>query len=151
MHESAGQAKSPAMVATGEIGTATVTISYSAPSARERTIMGKLVPYGKVWRTGANKATSFEVSEDISVAGNVIEAGKYGLFSIPGENSWTIIFNKTWDQWGAFNYDDGEDVLRFQVKPSKTDEFVETFQITIENSMVIMKWENTQVSFVIKQ
>jgi hypothetical protein len=137
--------QSPAATAEGKIGKADVTISYSQPSARGREIMGGLVPYDKVWRTGANKATTVEISSDIKVEGETLKAGKYGLFTIPGKDNWTIIFNETWDQWGAFNYDAGKDVLRVDAKPGKSGKFIETFTITVEKDGFTLHWENTEV------
>ena len=145
-----GQQKSPAASAEGKFGKSEVTISYSAPSAREREVMGGLVPYGKVWRTGANSATSFEISGDVKVEGKALKAGKYGLFTIPGEDKWVIIFNETWDQWGAFNYDSSKDVLRVEVEPGKSDKFIETFTITVEKDGFTLHWENTSVKVGVK-
>ena len=76
--------------------------------------------------------------------------GKYSLFTIPGENEWTIIFNKTAEQWGAYEYKEAEDALRVTVKPGKTDKFVETFNISVEGNKVVLRWENTQVAFSVK-
>ena len=137
--------QSPAATAEGKIGKSDVTISYSQPSARGREIMGGLVPYDKVWRTGANKATTIELSSDIKVEGESLKAGKYGLFTIPGKDKWVIIFNETWDQWGAFNYDDSKDVLRVEAKPAKSGKFIETFTVTVEKDGFTLHWENTEV------
>lgn len=144
------QMASPPATAEGEIDGTKVTINYSAPSARGREIMGGLVPFGKVWRTGANKATAFEIDKDVKVEGQDLKAGKYGLFTIPGEDSWTIIFSTNWEQWGAFNYNKDEDVLRVEVKPAEIEKFIETFTITVRESAVVMEWANTSVAFAIK-
>ncbi len=138
---------SPPATATGTIGAADVEISYHAPSARGRTVMGELVPYGSVWRTGANNATTISFSSDVTVEGKALPAGKYALFTIPGEDEWVIIFNKVTEQWGAFNYDEGEDVLRVSVAPSASSDFVETFKIDVVDDGVEMAWENTTVKF----
>jgi hypothetical protein len=140
---------SPAAKAEGKIGAANVTINYSAPSVRGRKIFGDLEAYGKVWRTGANGSTSIEFSAPVKIEGKDLAAGKYALFTIPGENEWTIIFNKT-IKWGAFSYKQDEDVLRVSVKPSKTAGLVETLQISIEGEQVIIQWENTKVAFTVK-
>ena len=103
---------SPPATATGKIGAATVTIVYSQPSARGRKIMGGLVPYGEVWRTGANEATTIEFDKPVKIEGKDLAAGKYALFTIPGENEWTIIINKDVKQWGAFKYKQEDDILR---------------------------------------
>lgn len=139
---------SPPASAEGTIGGVKVKIDYHQPSARGRKIMGGLVPYGDVWRTGANNTTSIEFSAPVKLEGKELAAGKYGLFTIPGENEWVIIINKTL-KWGAYSYDQKDDVLRVSVKPGKTKEFVETFNIAIEGNNVVMKWENTQVSFAL--
>lgn len=136
---------SPPATASGEIGDASVEIKYHAPSARGRTVMGELVPYGQVWRTGANNATVITVDSDVQVEGKNLPAGTYSLFTIPGENEWTIIFNKVVEQWGAFNYDQAEDVLRVSVSPMDTDSMVETFEINVVDDGVTMAWENTMV------
>lgn len=139
--------KSPPAKAKGQINGATVVIDYHQPSAKGRTVMGDLVPYDKVWRTGANNATTFEVDKDIKIEGQALPKGKYSLFTIPGENEWTIIFNKNPNQWGAYNYDKADDALRVKVKPAKTDKFIETFTISPEADGVVMTWENTKVKF----
>lgn len=139
---------SPPAKAEGTIDGVKVTIDYHQPSARGRKIMGGLVPYGEVWRTGANNTTSIEFSAPVKIEGQALAAGKYALFTIPGENEWTIIINKT-IKWGHYDYKQSEDVLRVKVKPSKTDATVETFNIAVEKDKVTMKWENTAVSFKI--
>ncbi len=127
-----------------------IAIDYSKPSAKGRKMLGGNEPYGKVWRTGANEATTFEVDKNVKIEGKELAKGKYALFSIPGENEWTIIFNKTADQWGAYDYKEADDALRVTVKPGKTDKFVETFNISVEGNKVVLRWENTQVAFAVK-
>lgn len=141
---------SPQATATGKIGAANVKIVYCQPSARGRQIMGGLVPYGEVWRTGANEATTIEFDKPVKIEGKDLAAGKYSLFTIPGENEWTIIFNKEAKQWGAYKYKQEEDVLRVAVKPTKTSAPVETFNIAVGKDDVQMKWENTAVAFKVK-
>jgi hypothetical protein len=140
---------SPPATAEGTIGNVKVTIKYHQPSARGRQIMGALVPYGEVWRTGANNTTSIEFSGPVKIEGKDVAKGTYALFTIPGEKEWVVILNKTID-WGAFKYKKEDDVLRINVKPKKTDSFVETFNISIVNDEVQMKWENTLVAFKVK-
>jgi hypothetical protein len=129
-----------------------VSVDYSQPSVKGRTIGKDLEPMdGKVWRTGANEATRFEVSKDVKVEGNELPAGKYGLFTISGAEEWTIIFNKTWDQWGAYSYKDADDVLRVKVKPGKTKEFAEKFTITIaKKGIVSLNWGDIRVDFKVE-
>src|SRR5688572_23353048 len=97
------RASPPAVITETTTSGVTVTIDYSQPSVKGRTIGKEIAAFGEVWRTGANEATSFEISKDATINGNKLAAGKYGLYSIPGEKEWTIIFNKTWKQWGT-NY-----------------------------------------------
>ncbi len=139
---------SPPAKVTEKVGNTTVTIDYSRPSVKGRKIFGEMEPYGKVWRTGANEATTFEVSNAVNIEGQPLPAGKYGLFTIPGENEWTVIFNKVPNQSGAFNYDEKQDALRVKVKPKKTAKPTEmlTFNIN-KNGQVAMLWENTEVNF----
>ena len=141
---------SPQATATGKIGAANVKIVYCQPSARGRKIMGGLVPYGEVWRTGANEATTFEIDKPVKIEGKDLAAGKYSLFTIPGENEWTIIFNKDAKQWGAYKYKQEDDVLRVTVKPTKAAAPVETFNIAVGKDDVQLKWENTAVAFKVK-
>ena len=128
-----------------------LTISYSQPSVKGRKIWGQLVPFNKVWRTGANEATTFETSKDIKVEGQSLPKGTYGLFTIPGETEWTIIFNKKADQWGAYEYDEKKDQLRVKVKPGKAPAFVETLTFFIEGNKVFFRWENLQVGFNVSE
>ena len=141
---------SPQATATGKIGAANVKVVYSQPSARGRQIMGGLVPYGEVWRTGPNEATTIEFDKPVKIEGKDLAAGKYALFTIPGENEWTIIINKDVKQWGAFKYKQEDDVLRVSVKPTKTSAPVETFNIAVGKDDVQLKWENTAVAFKVK-
>ena len=141
---------SPPAQVSKEVNGKTITIDYSQPSKRGRTVFGELVKYGKVWRTGANESTWIELSGDVTVEGETLAAGKYGLFTIPGEDEWTIIFNKTWDKWGAFSYSESDDVLRVKVKPQSTDP-TEVFTISVEDSGdVLLAWDETKVEFSIR-
>ena len=142
---------SPPAQVTQEINGTSVTIDYSRPSKRGRDVFGGLEAYGKVWRTGANESTWIEVSADVEVEGEKLAAGKYGLFTIPGKDEWTIIFNKKWDGWGAYEYKEADDVLRVKVKPASTDEVVEMFSIDIsESGDVSLAWDQTKVNFSIQ-
>jgi hypothetical protein len=141
---------SPAAKATGKIGDANITISYSSPAVNGRTIWGELVPYGQVWRAGANEATTFETDKDIKVEGKTLPAGKYAFFAIPNEKEWTIIFNKTANQWGAFKYDEKQDALRVQVKPEKSKEFNERLKYVVEDEEIELLWENLEIPVEVK-
>jgi hypothetical protein len=143
--------KSPPAQVSQEVSGTKITIDYSRPSKRGRDVFGGMEEYGKVWRTGANESTWIEVSKDVKVEGETLPAGKYGLFTIPGEDEWTIIFNKKWDGWGAYEYKEADDVLRVKVKPSSSDEVVEMLTIGIEKSGdVVMAWDQTKVEFSIR-
>ncbi|MBA4139594.1 MAG: DUF2911 domain-containing protein, partial [Segetibacter sp.] len=126
----------------------TITIDYSQPSVKGRTIGKDIAPFGKVWRTGANEATTFEINKDAKVEGKPLKAGKYSLYSIPGKDEVTVIFNKTWNQWGTV-YNEAEDVLRVKVKPSKAPAFTEKMTFTIDKSgKVLLMWGDWQASFM---
>jgi Protein of unknown function (DUF2911) len=134
---------SPPAQVVQKVGNATVTVSYGQPSVKGRKVWGELVPYGQVWRTGANEATTFE--------GQPLAAGKYGFFTIPNEKEWTIIFNKVPAQWGAFKYDAGQDALRVSVKPKKSATFNEKLLYTVSpKGSVGILWENVEVDFKVK-
>lgn len=141
------QRPSPPAQAKGTIQNAEVTIDYSTPSVKGRTIWGDLVPYGKVWRTGANEATTIETFADIMIQGQKLPAGKYALFTIPGKTEWVWIFNSVWDQWGAFKYDQNKDVLRVKAVPQGNPVYNELMRFEIRDDMVYLYWENLQVSF----
>lgn len=141
---------SPSSTIEGKIGEANVKIVYSQPSARGRKMLGGKEPYGQVWRTGANEATTIEFDKAVKIEGKDVAAGKYTLFTIPGESEWTIILNKEAKQWGAYKYDEKNDLLRVKVKPTKSSDFVETFNIALGKDEVQLKWENTAVAFKVK-
>ncbi len=141
---------SPAVTATGKAGDAKVTINYGAPSVKGRKIWGELVPFGKVWRTGANDATTFEIDADVKIEGQALAKGKYALFTIPEENEWTIIFNKNPKQWGSYSYKQDEDVLRVKVKPGKSSSFNEKLAFEVAGNKVFIRWENAEVAFKVK-
>ncbi len=145
-----GERKSPPASETATVGSATITIKYSQPSMKGREIYGGLVPYEKIWRTGANEATTFETDKEIGVNGKMLPAGKYALFTIPGEKEWTIIFNSQSEQWGAYNYDESKDVLRVKAKTSETKS-TEKLTFSIEESgMIYIDWAETRVTLMIK-
>lgn len=140
----------PANVSTTLSSGTTITIDYSRPSLKSRTIGKDIAPFDKVWRTGANEATTFEVDKNVTVEGKNLAAGKYSLYTIPGENEWTIIFNKSWKEWGTA-YKQAEDVLRVNVKPQTTiaKEELLTFKID-PNGTVSILWGTTKVDFKVK-
>ena len=108
---------SPHAVLTQAVGTTDVTIDYHRPGVKGRQVWGGLVPYDKVWRTGANEATMITFSDDVTIDGKPLPKGTYSLHTIPGKSEWTIIFNKVAKQWGSFSYKQEEDALRVNAKP----------------------------------
>jgi hypothetical protein len=149
-NEDKSKRPSPPAKAEGVIDGVKVVIDYSKPSAKGRKMLGGNEPFAAVWRTGANEATTFEVDKTVRIEGKELAKGKYSLFTIPGEKEWVIIFNKTAAQWGAYDYKQSDDALRVTVKAGKTDKFVETFNIAVEGNKIVLRWENTQVSFTVK-
>lgn len=140
---------SPPEQITGTVDGVSVTVDYSKPSVKGRQVWGELVPYNKVWRAGANEATWVEFGSDVKINGESLPKGKYSFFVIPKETgNWTLVFNKVWDQWGAYKYDEGQDALRVEVAPTASD-FAEqvTYQITATG--VSLRWEKKQVAFAI--
>ena len=142
----------PAMAKETISSGAVISIDYSQPSVKGRTIGKDLEPMeGKVWRAGANEATVFEASKDVKVEDKALPAGKYGLFTIMNGDEWTIIFNKTWSQWGAFSYKEADDALRVKVKAEKAKTFAEKLSYAIDKSgKVSLMWGDKQVEFKVK-
>jgi hypothetical protein len=135
------------------VGICTVAIEYNSPSVRNRAIWGELVPFGEVWRTGANQATTISFTHAVKVAGNNVPAGKYALFAIPSKENWTMVLNKKHQQWGAFEYDSAYDQLRFDVKPM-AHSFTEALTYGIvptsdSSALVELGWERLRVSFMV--
>lgn len=139
----------PALVSKTISSGATISVDYSRPSLKGRTL-AVLAPVGKVWRTGANEATVFETNKDVKIEGKPLPAGKYGLYTIPGDQEWTIIFNKSWKQWGTV-YKESEDALRVNVKAENSSNITETFTIEIQdNGNVSLLWSNSKVVFKVR-
>jgi len=141
---------SPPAVAKETIASgAVVSIDYSQPSVKGRTIGKDLEPMeGKVWRTGANEATIFETSKAVRIQGKDLPAGKYALFTIPNGAEWTIIFSKTWQQWGAYDYKQADDALRVSAKATKADKFAEKMTFNIDKAgNVTLLWGEHKVDF----
>jgi hypothetical protein len=134
-----------------EFGLGKVTVKYSRPNIKGRSLEKDLTLYGEVWRTGANDATIITFSEAVTLEGNSVAAGEYALFTIPGMDEWTIILNKETKQWGSYQYKQLEDVLRFKVKPTKLNDRLETFSINFSDVMpssanLDLLWGNTKVT-----
>jgi hypothetical protein len=153
MGSACAQKPSPPATATGTLQNGTViTINYSSPALKGRTIGKDVEPMqGKVWRAGANDATVFEISKDVMINGKALPAGKYGFFTINNGNDWTLIFNKTWKQWGAFSYKEADDALRVNVSPSTSNNAFERLTYTISNKGIVsLNWGTLQVDFTVK-
>ncbi len=145
---------SPNASASQTVGYTNITINYCRPAVHGRKIWGELVPYNKVWRTGANEATTIQFTTDVTVEGNKIPAGKYSLFTIPMESEWTIILNKIDKQWGAFTYKEEHDLIRFKAKPAQST-FAENLCFSFDNltdasASVFVRWENLKISFKVE-
>src|ERR1700716_3385381 len=133
------------------IGITDITINYHRPLANSRQIWGKVVPYGQVWRAGANENTTIAFSDPVTIEGQPLDKGAYGLHMIPGESEWTVIFSKNSTSWGSFTYDQAEDALRIMVKP-QTAEFHEALtydfdDVSPDASVVTLRWEKVAVPF----
>ena len=142
---------SPACTVAQDIGISKVELSFARPAVKGRKIWGDLVPFGQVWRAGANSATVLTLSHAAKVAGNDLAAGSYGFFIIPGEKTWTLILNKKAKQWGAYEYKAEEDVLRWEATP-QAGAFIEylDYRVTpkdISEATVELGWEKLRVSF----
>ena len=134
-----------------EFGLGKVTVKYSRPNIKGRSVEKDLAPFGEVWRTGANDATVITFTDAVSIEGNAVPAGEYAIFTIPGKDEWTIILNKETKQWGSYEYKQSEDVLRYKVKPTQVSEKTETFSIQFSNVMpssanLDLVWDNFKVS-----
>ncbi len=140
-------------VFTQTVGVTDVTVTYSRPGVKGRQVFGGLVPYDKVWRTGANEATMISFSDDVTVNGQKLAKGTYSLHTIPGKDEWTIVFNSVADQWGSYSYDMAKDVLRVKSKVEKAPftEWltVEVPELSPESAKFAIRWENIAVPFTV--
>ena len=142
-------AASPHQVITQDFATSQIVIDYSRPGIKGRTLYKDLAPYGKVWRTGANAVTTIEFGQDVELEGHQVKAGKYAIYTIPNQDKWTIILNKDVDLWGT-EYKEGDDVLRFDVKPVPLAFKIETFTINVDqirdtSCVIYLAWDQTYV------
>jgi TolA-binding protein len=141
---------SPAATVGQTIGITDVTIAYHRPAVNKRKIFGGLVPYGVLWRAGANENSTISFSTPVKVEGQSLPAGKYGLFMIPGESQWTVVLSKFADDWGTYNYDPSEDAARVTVTPQTTAENQERMGFTFEDltnnsANATLRWANVRV------
>lgn len=142
--------KSPRKQATGNIGAVAVEVDYGAPSVRDRVIWGELVPYGKVWRAGANENTTISFDKDVTVGGKKVPSGKYGLFVIPNKGEeWIVALSKKNDAWGSSGYSKENDLIRFKVSTEKIDKSVEQMAFHVYDKGVKLKWDKVKISIPI--
>ncbi len=137
--------ESPAREVRGQIDGVEVIIKYSAPSVKGRSIFGGLVPYGEVWRTGANENTTIEFDKAVKIGETVVKPGKYGLFTIPGEKTWVWILNMDNANWGAYKYKQNRDVARQTAESQSTSENVEQLLFVVKAEGVELRWAKTSV------
>lgn len=144
---------SPKATVTQAVGLTDITITYHRPGVKGRVIWGNIVPYDQVWRTGANNATTIMFSKEVSIEGTKIAAGTYGLFTIPGQEEWTVIISKQADIWGSMGYKQEQDVLRFKVKPTPSPD-CETMlfcfaDVKDDSAKIVFRWEKIMFSFTV--
>jgi hypothetical protein len=148
------QRSSPLSITTSRYKDTYVKIVYSQPSKKGREVFGKLVPYGEVWRTGANEATEITITTNVLLDNKEIKAGTYSLFTIPNKESWTIILNADLGLWGSYNYNPKRDVARFEVPVTNKDNVTETFTIGIdprnEKADIFFMWDKIKVALPVQ-
>ncbi len=142
---------SPKVVTQQKVGLASITLEYGQPSKLDRQIFGGLIPFNKIWRTGANASTKITIDTDVLLANNKVSAGTYGLYSIPGEKEWTIILHKNNKLWGAGRYDKANDLIRFKVPVQSLQDTIETLTIHFEGfntngGNLVIAWEHTKIN-----
>ena len=143
--------KSPAEKAQGTINGTEVTVEYSSPRVKGRAIFGDLVPFGEVWRAGANKNTTIKFSNDVIINGKELSAGTYGFFIIPNTGKgWVAIFNKKNDGWGAYSYKESDDALRIDTKVQQNEESKEELTYSITKKGINFSWENVNFTLEVK-
>lgn len=148
-------AASPHSVLEQTVGLTEVAIDYSRPSVKGRDIFGGLVPYGSVWRTGANQPSKVSFSDDVILGGEPIPAGEYALYTIPGKDEWTVIVYSSTELWGSMGYDSKGDLARFTVKPTKLAQSVESMSFTIDalrndSAVICLDWDQTRIEMPIE-
>lgn len=147
--------KSPRMQSANQVNGSEVMVDYGSPFVKGRTIWGELVPFNKVWRAGANETTKLVLADNLSIEGEKIEAGTYGVLIIPKtEGSWTIILNESWDYdlhgiWGSNGYDEEKDVMRFEVMPTFVEDIQESLTFSVESNELTFAWEYARFSILL--
>jgi hypothetical protein len=145
---------SPFASVTQRIGLNDVTIAYHRPGVKGRKIWGELVPWGQVWRAGANDATTIAFTDDVTIEGQGLPAGTYGFFAVPGDKEWVLVFNRDARQWGAFSYKETQDALRVKVK-ARSAPFEEWLSyrfrdLTLNSAVAVLAWEKVEVPFLVR-
>lgn len=148
-------APSPAQTVTQEFALSDITLSYSRPAVKGRTIFGDLVPYGQIWRTGANSPTKIKFGESVTIDGKPVPAGEYAIYTIPGDKQWTFILSKKLSLWGSVGYQESDDLLRFTATPKQLPLNVENFTFLFVNQTansveLQLLWADVAVGFTIK-
>jgi tetratricopeptide (TPR) repeat protein len=144
-------APSPTQTIKQDFGISTVELTYSRPAMKGRKVFGDLVPYGKLWRTGANAATRIKFADDVQIGGTALKAGEYVIYTVPNQNEWEVVFNKGLNNWGIDGYKQEEDVARVKVKPMKLDQSIESFTMQFMNvkpssTDLFIAWDKTAVA-----
>lgn len=146
---------SPVAIAKTMLGDVYIKVVYGQPQKKNRVVFGELVPFGQVWRTGANEATEIHFTSSVLISGKKVDAGLYTLFTIPGKDTWTIILNKGLGQSGAFQYDEKLDLIRVEVPAEKSDKVYEAFMVSFlkgdDAVSMVMNWDDVVVSVPIKK
>ncbi|HEX7150674.1 MAG TPA: DUF2911 domain-containing protein [Thermoanaerobaculia bacterium] len=144
---------SPSTTITQTVGITDVTVKYSRPGVKGRAIWGALVPYDKVWRTGANEATIITFSDDVSIEGQKLPKGTYSLHTVPGQSQWAVIFNKVANQWGSYSYDPAQDAVRVNVTPMPAPHAewltIDFPELTTDTAKMRIHWEKVAVPVTI--
>ncbi|HEX7810017.1 MAG TPA: DUF2911 domain-containing protein [Thermoanaerobaculia bacterium] len=144
---------SPKSTLMQTVGITDITLNYSRPGVKGRKIWGDLVPYDKVWRTGANEATTIQFSDDVWINGQKLAKGTYSLHTIPTTGDWTIIFNSVADQWGSYSYDQAKDTLRVTATPMAAEHrewmMFEIPELTTDTAKIVFRWEKIAVPFTV--
>ena len=145
---------SPLAIASIRVKETYLKITYSQPKKRGREIFGNLVPYGQIWRMGANEAAEITLTKDILMQGTILKAGTYSLFSIPQKDKWTIIINQDLGLWGAYNYNVEMDIMRFDIPVQISDKFYESFTMTFsqrnDSADLLIAWDRLNITVPIK-
>ncbi len=154
--EEAPQIASPRQQAQGQVGEVSIRVDYGSPAVKGREIWGGLEAYGKVWRAGANETTSIEFTGDVMIGDTKIAAGKYGFYLVPSENEdWVAIINTDWSReehgaWGAYNYNESNDIVRVTVSPEWVEDVQERLQYAVGETGITLAWEKVRLTLPVK-